>query len=104
MCRMSIAEAERFPEGSARYFDVIFSTPHEWLSAYLEETFGLPKTASSEAAHKLLGRIIYPRFPRALFGIDALSEQMDDAIPADFDLTPVREAVAELIESLAGSH
>ena len=100
MCRMSIAEAERFPEGSARYFDVIFSAPQERLTAYLGETFGLSETASSEAAQKLLGRIIYPGFPRALFGIDALSEQLEEAgIRVDFDLTPVREAVAELIAS-----
>ncbi len=101
MCRMSIAEAERFPEGAARYFDVIFTAPHERLSAYLGETFGLSKTTSSEAAQLLLGRIIYPRFPRALFGIEALSEQWnDEAIRADFDLTPVRKAVVELIASL----
>lgn len=103
MCRMSIAEAERFPEGAARYFDVIFTAPHERLSAYLGETFGLSETTSSEAAQLLLGRIIYPRFPRALFGIEALSEQWnDEAIRADFDLTPVRKAVVELIASLQG--
>ena len=103
MCRMSIAEAERFPEGAARYFDVIFTAPHERLSAYLGETFGLSETTSSEAAQLLLGRIIYPRFPRALFGIEALSEQWnDEAIRVDFDLTPVRKAVVELIASLQG--
>ncbi len=100
MCRMSIAEAERFPEGAAQYFDVIFSVPCERLSVYLGEMFGLSETASSEAAQKLLGRIIYPRFPRALFGIDTLSEQLDDVIRADFDLGPVRNAVMELIQSL----
>lgn len=101
MCRLSISEAERFPEGSAQYFDVIFSAPHERLSAYLQETFGLSEAASLEAAQKLLGRVIYPRFPRALFGLDTLSESLDDeAIRADFDLKPVRKAVAELIESL----
>ncbi len=105
MCRLSIAEAERFPEGSAQYFDVIFSAPHERLSAYLGETFGLSETASSEAAQKLLGRVTYPRFPRALFGLDTLSEQLnDEAIRADFDLKPVRQAVTELIESLEGPH
>lgn len=100
MCRMSIAEAERFPEGAARYFDVIFSIPHERLSAYLGETFGLPAAASAEAAQKLLGRISYPLFPRALFGLGTLSEQWNDSIRADFDLAPVREAVMELIASL----
>ena len=101
MCRMSIAEAERFPEGAAQYFDVIFSAPHERLSAYLGEMFGLSETASSEAAQKLLGRVIYPQFPRALFGLDTLSEHLDDeAIAADFDLKAVRKAVANLVESL----
>lgn len=102
MCRLSIAEAERFPEGSAQYFDVVFSAAHERLSAYLEETFGLSAQVSSEAAQELLGRVIHPRFPRALFGLDELSEQLDDeAIRANFDLKPIRKAVAELIESLA---
>lgn len=102
MCRLSIAEAARFPEGSARYFDAIFSAAHERLSAYLKEAFGLSTKASSEAAQELLGRVIHPRFPRALFGIDELSEQLDnEAIRADFDLKPIRKAVAELMESLA---
>lgn len=102
MCRMSIAEAERFSEGAARYFDVIFSAPHERLSAYLGEIFGLSETESAEAAQKLLGRIIYPRFPRTLFGVEVMSEQLEDAIKADFDLQPIRKAVTELIESLEG--
>ena len=101
MCRLTIAEAARFPEGSAQYFEVIFSTAHERLSAYLKQTFGLPAKVGSEAAHELLGRVIYPRFPRALFGVDQLSEQLDaEAIRPDFDLKPVRKAVTELIESL----
>jgi AcrR family transcriptional regulator len=101
MCRVSVAEAARFPEGAAQYFDVIFSAPHERLSAYLKQTFGLSAKASSQAAEELLGRVIYPRFPRALFGLDDLSDQLDEtAIRADFDLKPVRKAVAELIESL----
>ncbi len=100
MCRMCIAEAERFPAGAARYFDVIFSVPHERLRAYLEEAFGLSEAASSEAAQELLSRLIHPRFSRALFGLDTLSEQLDEEISADFDLGPVREAVAELIASL----
>ena len=101
MCRLSIAEAARFPEGSAQYFDVIFSTTHERVSAYLKETFGLSTKVSLEAAQGLLGRVIHPRFPRALFGIDQLAEHLDDeGIRADFDLKPIRKAVAELLESL----
>ena len=103
MCRLSIAEAARFPEGSARYFDVILSIPHARLSAYLKETFRLSAEASVQEAHLLLGRIVHPRFPRALFGLDELSEQLDDeAIGSDFDLEPIRKAVAESIRSMAG--
>lgn len=103
MCRLSIAEAARFPEGSARYFDVVFSVAHERLGAYLAGAFGLPAQAGAEAAQRLLGRVIHPRFPRALFGLDELSDELDDeAIRADFDLRPVRQAVAELLGSLRG--
>ena len=98
MCRMSVAEADRFPEGAARYFDVLFSAPHARLSAYLRRTFGLTEAAGDDAAHRLLGRVIHPRFLAALFGLGPLSETLDDrAMSADFDLAPVRRAVAELL-------
>jgi AcrR family transcriptional regulator len=101
MCRLSIAEAARFPEGSAQYFDVIFSEIHERLSVYLKGVFGLSPKVSAEAAQRLLGQVIHPRFPRALFGMDELAERFDDdVIAADFDLKPIRKAVRGLIESL----
>ena len=104
MCRMIASESERFPEGAARYFEVIFTAPQERLSAYLKQTFGMSEEASLEAAQGLLGKIIYPHFPRALFGLDPLSDQMDEQlIKADFDLKPVRRVVVELLESLASS-
>jgi AcrR family transcriptional regulator len=104
MCRLSIAEAARFPEGSAQYFDVIFSEIHERLSVYLKGVFGLSPKVSAEAAQRLLGQVIHPRFPRALFGMDQLAERFDDdVIAADFDLKPIRKAVRVLIESL-GHH
>ncbi len=101
MCRMSMAEASRFPEGSARYFDVIFTTPREELGAYLKETFKLSAKAGAEAAQELLSRVLDPRFQRALFGLEKPLEIIcAEAIQADFDLKPVRKIVAELIESL----
>jgi AcrR family transcriptional regulator len=104
MCRLTIAEAERSPEGSAQYFDVVFTAPRERLSAYLQETFGLSEAAGADAAERLLGRVISPRFLRALYGLDPPSEHLDDAvIRADFDLRPVRAAVADLIASLKGT-
>ena len=101
MCRISMAEAARFPEGAAQHFDVMFTEVHTRLSAYLKATFGLPAKASADAAHKLLGQILYPRLPRALFGIDPLAKSFDDdTLAPDFDLKPIRKAVADLIGAL----
>ena len=101
MCRMCVAEADRFPEGSAQYFDAIVTTAQERLGAYLQETYGISVHAALQRSEELVGRILYPRFARALFGMDALSEELDaEAIRGDFDLGPVRKAVAELIAAL----
>jgi AcrR family transcriptional regulator len=102
MCRVSMAEATRLPEGSAQYFDVIFTAVHERLGAYLKAAFGLSTKAGLEAAQRLLGQILYPRYLRALFGIDDLGKRFDDhALAPDFNLKPIRKSVTELIESLA---
>jgi hypothetical protein len=79
----------------------MFTEVHTHLSAYLKTTFKLSPRASAEAAQKLLGRLLYPRFVRALFGIDAPAKSFDqEALAPDFDVKPIRKAVAELIESL----
>jgi AcrR family transcriptional regulator len=101
MCRLSMAETSRFPEGAAQHFDVMFTEVHTRLSAYLKTKFELSARAGAEAAQRLLGQVLYPRFPRALFGIDPLAKSFDDeALAPDFDLKPIRKAVAGLIESL----
>jgi AcrR family transcriptional regulator len=101
MCRVSMAETTRFPEGAAQHFDVMFTEVHTRLSAYLKTIFGLSAKASAEAAQRLLGQILYPRFVRALFGMDALADSFDrETLAPDFDLKPIRRAVAELIGSL----
>ena len=99
MCRISMAESERFPEQSALYFDVLFTQVQARLSAYLKRTFRVSVKVSGEAAHKLIGQVLFPRFPRALFGMDPLAKSFDDEVPTPgFDLKPIRRAVAELIE------
>jgi AcrR family transcriptional regulator len=101
MIRVSMAETERFPEQAGQYFDVLFTQVHARLSAYLKTTFGLSARTSAEAAHRLLGQVIYPRFPRALFGMDQLAESFDrETLAPDFDLKPIRKSVADFIESL----
>jgi hypothetical protein len=80
---------------------VMFTEVQTRLSAYLKTTFGLSARGGAEAAQRLLGQILYPGFPRALFGIDPLADSFDDeALSPDFDLKPVRKAVVDLLESL----
>jgi AcrR family transcriptional regulator len=101
MSRVSIAESARFPEGAAQYFDVLFTQVHSRLTAYLQKTFDLSARASSDAAQRLLAQVLYPRFQRALFGVDHLVKSFNDDITSPLvDLKPIRKAVAELVEFL----
>jgi len=101
MLRVSMAETTRFPQGAAQHFDVIFAEVHIRLSAYLKAVFGLSPRASAEAAERLLGQLLYPRLPRALFGLEPLVKSFDrEALAPAVDLKPIRKAVADLIASL----
>ncbi len=100
MCRVSMAETARFPQGAAQHFDVLFAEVQRRLGAYLKSTFGLSQKAGTEAAQALLGQLLYPKFVRALFGLERLAESIGDSLSPDFDLKPVRKAVHEWIDSL----
>jgi AcrR family transcriptional regulator len=100
-CRLGIAEAERLPEASAQFYDAIFHTTHERLTAFLVERCRLAPPAGSDIAHQLLGRTVYPRLFRALLGVEApLGEESDEtSLAADIDLAPIRDAVTALLPS-----
>jgi AcrR family transcriptional regulator len=100
-CRLGIAEADRLPEASAQYYDAIFNSTHERLAAFLSERRRLSLPTSTRIAHELLGRTVYPRFVRALFGVEELLNEWPDeaSIAADLDLAPIRRAVAALLPS-----
>ena len=102
-CRLFIAEAERHPEASARYYDAIFATPHRRLAAFLSDRYALTPQAAGDIAGELLGRMTYPLLLRALHGLDELLTESPDeaAIAADVDLAPIRRAVAALLPSAA---
>ena len=101
MIRVSAAEAEMLPKQASEYFDVLFTEVHSRLSAYLRTAFALSARTGGEAAQRLLGQVLYPGFQRALFGMDKLAKSFDrEALSPDFDLKPIRKAVADLIESL----
>jgi AcrR family transcriptional regulator len=101
MLRVSMAETVRFPEGAAKHYDVMFTEVLARLSAYLKATFGLSARASADAAQRLLGQLLFPRFARALFGLEDLVQEFDEqALSPKIDLKPVRKAVAELLAGL----
>ncbi len=101
MMRVSIAESGRFREQAAAYYDVLFMQVHERLCAYLRTTFGISARASAEAAHRLMGQVLYPPLQRALFGLDPLAPAFGrDGVAPEFDLKPIRKAVAEWMGSL----
>ncbi len=104
MIRISLAETAKFPEQSAQYFDQLFTQVHARLCVYLKTTFRLSAGGSSEAAHRLLGLLLYPRLARALFGIDPLATNFDrEAVIPNIDLKPIRRVVSEVIASLQKS-
>jgi len=98
-CRLGIAEAERLPEASARYYGAIFGAAQERLAAFLGERRRLAPPASSDIAAELLGRTTYPRLLRALLGVDQpLKERPgESSIAADVDLAPIRRAAKALV-------
>ncbi|SEG11296.1 transcriptional regulator, TetR family [Actinacidiphila yanglinensis] len=94
--RLGIAAADRQPDAAARYFDAIFTTVHERLAAFLTERHRMSPAASAAVTDELLGLTVYPRFARALFGVEQPRDEAPDetAIATDLDLAPIRRAVA----------
>lgn len=102
MLRMTLAETTRFPDAAAQHYDVMFASAATRLGSYLKATFGLSARASAEAAQRLLGQILFPLVPRALFGLESLITEFDArGLSTKVDLKPVRRAVVELVASLA---
>jgi AcrR family transcriptional regulator len=101
MCRVCASEAARFPDQSANLFYVLFTEVEVRLAVHLRSKFGLSVRASAEAAQRLLGQVLHPRFPRTLFGVDPpLVTFNAEGLSKDFDLKPIRKAVKTLIDSL----
>ena len=95
MCRVCIAEAERFPEGAGQYYETVFSEAQSLLGRYMQASFGLSHAKSVSAAERLLGQVIHPRFQRALFGLDPPSQHLEDEPDPAFALKSVRAHVTE---------
>ncbi|MCO5968503.1 TetR/AcrR family transcriptional regulator [Actinoallomurus soli] len=95
-CRLSITEAERLPGTSNAYFDAIFASTHERLTAYLVQRFGMGDADGSALAEELIGRTVLPRLFRTLLNVDDVIKDMPDEanLADDVDLTAIRRLVA----------
>lgn len=100
ICRVALAEVDRFPEGASSLFDVLFGEVHDRAAAYLRETFSLSPKASAEAAEELLARVLHPRLASALFGVDAALESANSGAPVKIDAKPIKRAVSDLVASI----
>ena len=101
MCRMTMAEAVRFPQAATRYFDLMFREVSARLKGYLFTEFDVTDETAAGLADRLLGQVLYPSLPRALFGIEPLATCLDaDAPPPERHLLPARSAVADLLAPL----
>jgi AcrR family transcriptional regulator len=102
LLRVTMAETARFPEGASQHYDVMFTEVTTRLAAYLAATYGRSPKASAEAAQQLLGQLLFPRLPRALFGLEELVESFDDrALSPKIDAKSVRRVVTKVVDALA---
>jgi AcrR family transcriptional regulator len=95
-CRLIIAEAERLPGSSSTYFDAIFASTYERLSAYLAERYAMDHADSAALAEDLLARTVLPRLFRTLLNVDEVIKDMpeESALAEDVDLDAIRRLVA----------
>jgi AcrR family transcriptional regulator len=97
-CRLGISEAERLPSASSKLYEALFGAAARRLSAFLMEALDLPAETAARLAGDALAAAIHPWFPRALFGMEHLRDDIPDetTIATDIDLAPIRAALVDL--------
>ncbi|RYG64686.1 TetR/AcrR family transcriptional regulator [bacterium] len=101
MCRVAIAEAARFPQGSAQHFDALFVEIHSRLGDYLQTSFNLSEEAATDTARRLLGQLLYPGLLQVLYGVAPLAKSYDSTAPlTESEVAPVRRDVEAMLKGL----
>ena len=95
-CRLSIAEAERLPGSSSAYYEAIFASTHQRLSAYLSGQYAMDRADSAALAEDLLGRTVLPRLLRTLLNVEDVIKDMPEVetLAGDVDLAAIRRLVS----------
>jgi AcrR family transcriptional regulator len=101
MMRVTLGETARFPEAAARHHELMFGEVVTRIAAYLKTTFGVSSRAANEAAQHLVGQLLFPLYPRALFGLERLVTAFDErALSPLVDVKALKKAVSELLDAL----
>ena len=99
MFRLNAAEAARFPAGAAQYFEIVFAEVEARIAAFGAGRLSWPAAHAERVAQALIGQALFPRLPRAVFGLEPLAPSLrEDPVP-EVDLAPLRAAVTTLSSS-----
>jgi AcrR family transcriptional regulator len=104
-CRLGIAGAEHFPEGSARLYEAIFGTAQKRVEQFLQESFDLPQRRSVRIAEALLSQAVRRGFILRLFGFERVTEKWleDNSISPTFDRMWIERTVAQFAPRSEGT-
>ncbi|SEP97361.1 TetR/AcrR family transcriptional regulator [Microlunatus flavus] len=93
--RMGITEADRLPEASRALYASYVGVALGALAAHLAERCTVPADDAPVLAERLVGATVFGFWSRALFGLEALRDDMPDAaaLAEDVDLEAVRAVV-----------
>lgn len=101
MCRMALAEADRFPSAVARLHDLLFVEAAARIADHIARHFNVSEQAAAEASDRLLRQLLFPRFDRTLFGVDQAAPHLPDEASAQaLADAQIAAAVADALSSL----
>jgi AcrR family transcriptional regulator len=98
-CRMAISEAERLPDASRDYYELMFGSAERRLADFLAAEFAFTPERAGAVARSLFARTLYGALLAALFAAGpSLGEPPeDDAPPSTVDTASIEAAVDELL-------
>ena len=95
---MSLPDRSSGPStgSSSAYYEAIFASTHQRLSAYLSGQYAMDRADSAALAEDLLGRTVLPRLLRTLLNVEDVIKDMPEveALARDIDLAAIRRLVS----------
>ena len=98
MFRLNAAEATRFPEGAAHYYNIVFTEVQARVAGYINHRIAKSRADSELAAETIMAQVLYPHLLRSVFGLEEPRATFAKTLSPDFDLAPIRQIVVRAIE------